>query len=429
MRQLLFTIITICFSLPCISQKKLTHGHQDFNLNWLRKGKTEMSYYIVNGNNKTEICSFLIDINIIANNISIYTTLKFLNSKESWLDTCILNTNLKPAYYSSYRNDAEYALHFGQNISGYYFDKKIQSRKVITAAIQEPFFISYSYPYLLGLLPLRSGYIADFPVYDYKPDGNTITLTHIKEVKSNQYQSNLTGKHPVWQVSVLEEESGDSYEYYIDKETHRTWKIEIKSNGKNILLIDKETDFNPFKTKFDKETTLKMITAGTSVISGVAFARDNENEGLLKGIAVANIHKKQYAPKGTSVILIPYTSYFKEWIELNEASRKKGKAIPLSEDAAACIKVTGIYDDEGHFEFVNLMPGDYLLYAEFNYVHTSTQTEVVGYTDTYINGMFQGSSANTETYKYNKNAVAGIKKIVKIEKPGEKITIKLKKTL
>ncbi|MDP1802423.1 MAG: hypothetical protein Q8L81_13780 [Bacteroidota bacterium] len=428
MRTLLFALIMICFLVPGRSQKTLTPNAPDFNIKWLRKGKSEMSYYVVNGNNTTEICSFLIDINVIENNISICTKLKFLNSKEFWLDTCILNQNLKPAYYSSYRNDTEYALHFGQKIFGYHFDKKTQSKKVVTQTIKEPFFISYAYPYLLGLLPLRSGYIANFPVYDYKPDGNAITLTHIKEVKSNQYQSNLTGNHSVWQVSVLEEASGDNYEYYIDKETHRTWKIEIKSNGKNILLIDKETDFNPFKTKFDKQTTLKMITAGTAVISGVAFARDNENEGLLKGIAVANIHKKQYAPKGTSVILIPYTSYFKEWIELNEASRKKGKAIPLLEDAAACIKVTGIYDDEGHFEFVNLMPGDYLIYTEFGYTHTSIQTEVVGYTDTYINGMFQGSSANTETYKYNKNAVAGIKKIVKIKKPGEKITIKLKKT-
>jgi hypothetical protein len=84
--------------------------------------------------------------------------------------------------------------------------------------------------------------------------------------------------------------------------------------------------------------------------------------------------------------------------------------VPLAKDAAACIKTTTVYDQEGHFEFTNLMPGEYLLYTEFGYTHTTTRTEVIGYTDTYINGMFQGSAANTQTYKYGTSAVAGIKK-------------------
>lgn len=75
------------------------------------------------------------------------------------------------------------------------------------------------------------------------------------------------------------------------------------------------------------------------------------------------------------------------------------------------------------------MPGDYLLYTEFGYIHTSSRTEVIGYTDTYINGMFQGSSANTTTSSYSTNASAHVKKIVTIDKEGEEVTIKLKKTL
>jgi hypothetical protein len=61
-------------------------------------------------------------------------------------------------------------------------------------------------------------------------------------------------------------------------------------------------------------------------------------------------------------------------------------------------------------------------------VHTSRRTEVVGYTDTYINGMFQGSSANTQTYSYGTNASAAIKKTVTIKKDGENVEVKLKKT-
>lgn len=75
------------------------------------------------------------------------------------------------------------------------------------------------------------------------------------------------------------------------------------------------------------------------------------------------------------------------------------------------------------------MPGDYLLYTEFGYTHTAHATEVVGYTDTYINGLFLGSSPNTVTYQYNTNAAANVKKVVTIKKEKEKLEVKLKKTL
>jgi len=195
------------------------------------------------------------------------------------------------------------------------------------------------------------------------------------------------------------------------------------------LLVNKEPEHNLFVNKFNKEETLNLIKNGSSVISGQVFARDNQNDGALKGMAVLNINKKQFAKAGTSVILIPYTEFFKEWIKLNETSRKKGKAIPLPQEATECIKVAPVYDNQGHFEFVNLMPGDYLVYTEFGYVHTGKKTEVTGYTDTYINGMFHGSRANTETYGYSTNASASAKKIVTIKKDGDKEFVKLKKTL
>jgi hypothetical protein len=321
-------------------------------------------------------------------------------------------------------------LRFDKEVNGYYLDKTTNRKIAVQEKLNGNFFESYAYPYLLAALPLATGFKGELAVYDYKP-GVTMNAKKalIEEVKSNVYRSELTGEHKVWQVSVLEEATGDKYEYYIDKESRRLWKIEVFSKNQHILMLDQENDYNPFTTTLDKERALAMIKSGNSVITGEAFARDNENEGLLGGKAVLNINKKQFAPKGTAILLIPYTPYFKEWVKLNEASRKKGKAIPLSNDAAACIKVAAVYDDKGSFEFVNLMAGEYLLYTEFGYVHTSVRTEIVGYTDTYINGMFQGSSANTEVRRYGSNAVAGIKKVVEIKSDGDKVSVKLKKTL
>ncbi len=417
-------------SVAVFSQQVLSAGTPDFDNKWLRNGKTEMGYYVWNEGKWAEIYSFNYEIVATTKTVSVITNLKSLFSADRWIDTAIAEAGTyKPLYRSSVNNDKEYVLRFGKEVSGYYYDKKNKKKELVKEAAGTGFFDSYTYPYLLGLLPLSSGYRKDLQVYEFRPGRkDNVKLARIQSVKSNIYVSKLTGEHKVWQVSVLEEATNDQYEYYIDKNDRRIWKIEVRAGAQQLLLLNKESDYNPFKNSFNKEETLKMITAGNAVISGQAFARDNENEGLLKGMAILNINKKQYAQQGTTILLIPHTPFFKEWIQLNESLRKKGRSIPLTKDAAACIKVATVYDDKGSFEFVNLMPGEYVLYTEFGYVHTSNRTEVVGYTDTYINGMFQGTTANTEVNSYATNAAANIKKIVTISKKGETVSVKLKKT-
>jgi len=399
-----------------------------FDKKWHRNGRSEMAYYYLQNGGNTEICTFRIDVSQHNNQLVVYTMLSFTGTNDKWADTSISDwKTLTPVYRASHNKDREYALRYGKEVSGYYLDKKTRQRHQVTEPVVNNFVDSYTYPYLLGMLPLASGYKTDFAVYDYKQGSKSnVKKVKVVEVRSNTYESPVTGSHKVWQGSVVEEATGDTYDYYIDKDNRRIWKIDLVSGGKQFPLLDKETDYNPFTATFDKDATMKMITTGNSVITGQVFARDNQ--APIKGIAVLNINKRQYASKGTSVVLIPYTAYFKEWLKLNKKSRKTGRAIPLPKDVADCMKVTGVYDDEGHFEFVNLQPGEYLLYTEFEYVHQATQTEVVGYTDTYINGMFQGTSANTVSHDIAVSAKATVQEVVTIKKNGDKATVKLKKT-
>lgn len=415
----------------CKSQNILTPGNNIFETAKLKSGRTEMAYFAVNGSKKVELGSFTVDIAFNSKTLSVFTTLQFVKSTHKWIDTCISDgSTLKPIYRSSHNKYYEYVLKYNKEITGFHYNKITKQRTAIQEPAADVFFDNYTYPYFLGSLPLTTGYKKDLAVFDFKPENKSnISKTRIEEVKNNIYVSSLTGEHKVWQVSVFEESSNDKYDYYVDKETNRIWKIEILAKGQNFILIDKELDYNPFVTKFNKDETLKLIKNGTAVISGEVFARDNQNDGMLKGKAIFNINKKQFAKKGTSVILIPYTAYFKEWLELNETLRKKGRAIPLPKEVTECMKVTTVYDNEGHFEFVNLMPAEYLVYTEFGYVHTGIKSEVVGYTDTYMNGMFQGSRENREYYGYSANASAIVKKIVTIKSDGEKVSVKLKKTL
>lgn len=427
-----FTLLLIITAGLCKAQVALTPANIPFETKYLKTGKYEMGCFIVDGGRETEISSFIIDINANKETLSIVTTLNLVGSDDPRIDTIISDgKTFSPLYRSSFNDKYELLLNYGKEVTGYHYDKQSRKKHVIKEPVNDAFFDGYCYPYLLGLLPLTSGYSTSMLVYDYKPENkNHISKALIEEVTTNVYTSSLTGTHKVWQVSVFEEATNDKYVYYIDKETRRLWKVDIFSKaGQHILMVDRETDFNPFKSTFDKVATMKLIKSGSAVISGQAFAKDNENEGALSGIAVLNINKKQYAQTGTSIVLIPYTDFFKEWVKLNEASRKKGRAVPLPKEAAECIKTTTVFDDKGHFEFVNLMPGDYLIFAEFGYVHTSRRTEVVGYTDTYVNGLYQGTYTNTTTRSYAGNAGASVKKVVTIDKEGEKVEVKLKKTL
>jgi hypothetical protein len=424
----LLTII----STSCFSQNVLVPGGDFFDKKFITNSKYEMACFAFAGTRMVEVSSFTVEVITNAKTTSVYTNLTMLCNNEQYIDTSIAEANtLKPMYRSSVNPNRLLSLKYDRAITGFYLDKQTKKKSQVNESVKEPFFDSYIYPYLLGSLPLTSGYQANIPVYEYKPENtNNFKATRIEEVKSNMYKSEMTGEHKVWQVSVFEEATKEKYEYYIDKDSRRLWKIEILSaKGQRFVLLNKELDYNPFTTVFNKEQTLKLIKSGSAVITGVAFARDNENEGALGGKAILNINKKQFAQIGTSVILIPYTPYFKEWVTINEKLRKQGRSVPLAKEAAGCIKVTTVYDNAGNFEFTNLMPGDYLLYTEFGYEHTSVRTEVVGYTDTYINGMFQGSSANTEVKRYGTNASAAIKKVVTISKAGEKLSVKLKKTL
>lgn len=412
-------------------QHSRTADASSFERKWITKGITEMTCFNRSGNKWIPFGSFRLDVSETKGRLYVVSMLTMRETDKKWIDTSISDIkSLAPVYRSSFTGNKKMILQFGKEVSGIHVDLSSNQQTLIKEKISGSFFESYTYPYLLAALPLSSGYTANLRVYDYKAgQTNNIRNALIEEVKSNVYKSEISGEHPVWQVTVREEGTKDKYEYYIDKKNRRLWKIEVFSNGQHVLMTDQENDYHVFTTKFDKEKTLAMISTGSSIIKGEAFARDNQNEGVLGGKAILNINKKQYAANGVAVLLIPYTDYFKEWIQLNEASRKKGRSVPLSPEATACIKVATVYDEKGSFEFVNLQPGEYLLYTEFGYVHTSNRTEVVGYTDTYINGMFQGSTANTTTYKVQGNAAAAIKKKVTITTNGQIVNVKLKKTL
>lgn len=435
MKKIGIIVLILIINFYSFGQTKILLGDKSIDKTFLKSDTYTMGYSIKQNGSYIEIGNYKTIIMIDNNKFDVQTNLSFLNSDILWKDHFVADANsLKPISSSSDRSgDRILKLNFSDNIVGeiqYKTGKKTQ----IKENNPKNFFDISIYPFILKALPLKSGYKAIIPVYDYEAvdENKKFCNVVIKEVKSDQYISDFTGEHQVWRVSVFEESSKHNFQYFIDKNDRRIWQITIASHkGDHILLKNKEIDFNPFQNKFNKEETLKLVNDGSATIEGIAFARDNENEGALKGIAILNINKKQFAPKGTTIVLIPYTAYYKEWLELNkkQAKIKNAQAIPLPQEAFDCFKFTTIYDNEGHFEFTNLMKGEYLLITSFGYNHTSRRTEVAGVSDVYYKGNYVGSNVYTSVFSYSVAGQANVQKVVSVDKDGEKIQIKLKKTL
>lgn len=421
------------FSISVKSQSKILPGDKSLNMSLIKTGKFTMGYNVVQDGKATEICIYETELNLSNQKFNLKTSLNFISSDLQWKEDIVADIKtLKPIRRISERDTRSFTINFSDNVTGELTTKGKPKGKPIKFSITEEYFDIATYPYVLAALPLTTGYKATIPVLDYDAKEPTrVYHVLVNEVKSHIFRSDLTGDHNVWKVAVFEESSKNIFNYYIDKETRKIWRVDISANRTVLFLLDKETDFNPFKNKFDKEETLRMIKQGSSTILGETFARDDRSgkDDKLIRIDILNVNKKQFVPKGTKVLLMPYTAFYKEWFDINkkQAKVKNAKPIPLPNDARECIVFTEVYNDDGNFEFTNLMPGEYLLFTSFNYQDFFSKSEVVGKANVYANGHYQGTEVYTDMFGYTQQGNANYQKNVSIKKNGETLKVKLKR--
>lgn len=232
------------------AQTMLVPGKNIIEKKYLKSGTYEWAYFMETDGQLDEAFSFTLSINYTGKTLSIYTNMTMLlDTTGHSTDTSICDANtFKPIYRSSNSEFHEMVVNYGKDVNGYYYDKQTRKKHIIKEQ-GNAFFDSYTYPYLLALLPLTTGYSKEFTVFDFIPDNSTnLKKTRIENVISDVYVSKLTGEHKVWQVSVYEEATKDSFVYYIDQETRRIWKIDFVMRDKHRMFIDKEVEVKLKKT-------------------------------------------------------------------------------------------------------------------------------------------------------------------------------------
>jgi len=424
------TLILAIFLFPFIAicQKIIAPGGSEINTSFLKPQKSLYTVYYVKDTSWTKKGTMTYDITYDANQL-IYNY-KYTDKSNEWSvsRTSIADAKtLKSISYQSESSNSKLNLEFGNTIKGNYYSKKTKKNKILNLKTPSSFIDFNLADNMMTTLPLTVGYKGTFSQFYY--DDNTDTLVsnyRIKEVKSYAYRSPKTGNHDTWLASVLEESTGAIYNFVIDKKDHRLWQREMSlGNGMWEICINEELDYQPIKNQFNKEQSIKQISTGNSVITGTAYAKDNTGKKLG---GLVNTAKKQFAPKGTEITLFPNSAYYEEWVEVNKKIKKQGKIpeVPLDVNFGTAIKKTKVYDDEGHFEFADLLPGTYVIMASFDFTNSYNYSYVTGYTNYYNYWGYTGSNTNYGSAKQHYRDQANVEKLVTIDRDGDTKDINLR---
>jgi len=423
-------LILVLNLLPFVAfcQKTIVPGSREINTAYLKPEKSLYTVYYVKDTSWAKQGTMTYDISFSDNKLHLIYKYTEKDNKWTTLRTSVADAKtLKAISYKSEGTKSKLELNFAETIKGNYYSKKDKKDKQLNLRPKGQYIDFNLAEHMFTMLPLDVGYKAIIPEFYYDSNSDTLITNYlIREVKSYVYHSPRTGKHDAWLATVLEQSTGAIYNYVIDKKDRRLWQREM-SMGKGMweICVNEEIDYQPIKSKFNKERAVEQITKGNSVIIGTAFAKAKTGKTLG---GLVNTAKKQFAPKGTEITLFPSSAYYEEWISVNKKIKKQGKMpeVPLDPKFGAGIKKAKVYDDEGHFEFADLMPGTYVVMASFDFTNAYNYSYVSGYTNYYNYWGYTGSTTNYGSARQAYRDKANIEKQVTIDRDGEKKEVSLK---
>lgn len=223
-----------------ISQEKLLNPQNNpASINLLKTETSKMEWFMVRDSIEIKIGEIHTEIKKEKNTTAIITSVVMKQSPYRWIDTTLVRTqNLAPIYHSSYNQQRNLVLHFGEKITGYYLDKKTSTKTQICQEVNEFYFDSNFYPQLLRLLPLKKGYSNRISIFDYNPKSKVGLLTAtLKSTKDGRILFN--GKQTaVWQLEVTDDISNNRaiMTYSIDKLTRKILRQELHLGDRKMIM-------------------------------------------------------------------------------------------------------------------------------------------------------------------------------------------------
>lgn len=241
MKKILYILlVTFGTSLQVFSQETLLSPlNNPADKSFIKAETSEMTWFMLKDSLKIQIGNVLTEIQKEKERIYIITKVNMKQSPTKWVDSTIVETlNFKPIYHSSFNQQRNMVLNFGEKITGYYLDKQTGTKTQISEEVDKPFFDSNFYPQLIRLLPLKDNYSNTISIFDYNTTSKTGVITAtIKDTEQTTIDFNGKKKQ-VWKVEVTDDISNNSAisTYYIDTSTRKILKQEIDFGGRKMLL-------------------------------------------------------------------------------------------------------------------------------------------------------------------------------------------------
>ncbi len=166
------------------------------------------------------------------------------------------------------------------------------------------------------------------------------------------------------------------------------------------------------RSVFDLGAAQAALEPGTSTIKGTACAVHHvENGG------------GTYLARNQSISLFPVTPYLKEAIALS-SNMKQGRDTLKVSPMALQVRVDGMTDDKGQFQFSNLKPGNYYLLATMALDVQGSTTRNLG---TSLEGVEGRPTVTTyyQTENFTSRFNDVLEKFVEIKTPGQTVKVTL----
>lgn len=209
------------------------------NKNLIKSETSEMAWFMLKDSLKIQLGNVQTQIQKEKEKINIITTINLKQSSTRWIDTTIVDIqNFKPIYHSSFNQQRDMVLKFGEKITGYYLDKKTKSKTKIYEEVNTPFFDSNFYPQLIRLLPLKNGYSNTISIFDYNPTAKIGVITATVR-STEEITIDFNGqKRQVWKVETTDDISNNTAKstYYIEISTRKILQQEIDFGGRKMLM-------------------------------------------------------------------------------------------------------------------------------------------------------------------------------------------------
>lgn len=241
MKNTLYILLFIFgISVQVFSQEELLSPiNNTANKKLIKSETSKMSWFILKDSLKIQIGNIQTQIQKEKERLYIITTVNMKQSPTKWIDSTIVETQtFKPIYHSSFNQQRDMVLKFGEKITGYYLDKQTGTKTEISEKTDKPFFDSNFYPQLIRLLPLKNNYSQTISIFDYNPTSKigVITAT-VKNTEETTINFNRKEKQ-VWKVTTTDDITNNTATtiYYIDKSTRNLLKQEIDFGGRKMLM-------------------------------------------------------------------------------------------------------------------------------------------------------------------------------------------------